>query len=271
MRKSEKLEVLAKKARRDILDITYRTKSPHIGSSFSCVDILTTLYFKVLDHDPLRPSSPGRDRFIFSKGHACSALYTVLKLRGFLNKTDISGFAVNDGLLEQHPMIDIEKGIEVSSGSLGHGLSVGVGMALAARQDRKKHRVFVLLSDGELNEGSTWEAIMFASRYKLDNLVTIVDYNRMQALDVKDYAIDLEPMAKKWDSFGWSVKETDGHDLNKLSNALKKIPFSKNKPSVVIAHTTKGKGVSFMENNILWHYRAPNEKEYQMARTELEG
>jgi transketolase len=262
-------ESLSKKVRRIILEMIYRSGSPHIGPSFSVVEILVTLYWNVLLVDPSHPLDADRDRFILSKGHGCPALYAVLAEKGFLSDKDLQKFAVNDGLLEQHPNRDVGRGVEVSTGSLGHGLSIGTGMALAAKGDQRRARVFVLLGDGELNEGSVWEAAMFASHHCLDNLVAIVDYNGMQALGRTEEVISLEPLADKWASFGWSVREIDGHDYSSLFSVCREFPFSKHSPSVIIAHTIKGHGVSFMEDKLLWHYRCPDELEYQMALREL--
>ena len=269
MRKTMKYKAICNNVRKIILDLIYRTKSPHIGSSFSCVEILVSLYFKILNISPDDPLNDNRDRFILSKGHACPALYAVLFKKGFLSLDELKGFAVDGGLLEQHPTRDVRKGIEVSTGSLGHGLSIGVGMALAGKIDKKTYRTFVLLSDGELNEGATWEAALFASHHGLDNLVAIVDCNKIQALGFTKDIIDMGPLKKKWTSFGWAVKEVDGHDIGRICRVLSRIPFTERKPSVLIANTIKGKGVSFMENQLLWHYRAPDNEEYQMAIEEL--
>lgn len=265
----EALIFLAKKIRKSILNLIYNTKSPHIGPSFSIVEILIALYFGHLNVSPNNPLNPDRDRFILSKGHACPAFYAVLAEKGFLSEEDLKGFAVNGGMLEQHPNKDIKRGIEVSTGSLGHGLSIGVGMALAAKQDKKNYKIYVLLSDGELNEGSVWEAVMFASQHGLDNLVAIVDYNKIQALGYNKDIINLEPLSQRWSSFGWTVREIDGHDFSQIFEAFDKIPFSAGKPNIIIAHTVKGKGVSFMEDKLLWHYRSPNDKEYEIALKEL--
>ncbi len=262
---------LSQTIRRSILDMVYTTKSPHIGSSFSTVELLIALYFNTLSVSPSDPYNPDRDRFIFSKGHACPALYAVLAERGFLSRKDIAGFAVNDGVLEQHPRRDIKRGVEVSSGSLGHGLSIGAGMALAAKNDGRGYRTYVLLGDGELNEGSIWEAAMFASHHGLDNLVALVDYNKIQALGNSNDIINLEPLSQRWSSFGWAAKQIDGHDFEQICGALDSIPFSVGKPSIIVAHTIKGKGVSFMENQVLWHYRAPNDEEYTAALREVAG
>ncbi len=264
------LELKARKIRTVILEMIYRTKAPHIASSFSIVEILMALYFKYLKIDARYPCAKNRDRFILSKGHGCPALYAVLAERGFLDKRDLREYSIDGGSLEQHPRINIKKGIEVSTGSLGHGLSVGAGMAFAAKRDKAHYKIYVLLSDGELNEGSTWEAAMFAPHHHLDNLIAIVDYNKMQALGFTKDILNLEPLADKWRAFGWNVYEVDGHDFSNIFSVFKSFRSS-NRPSVFIAHTIKGKGVSFMENNLLWHYRAPNDKEYFDALKELSG
>lgn len=267
--KIRRYKELAKNIRKKILYILHKTKSPHIGSSFSCVEILVTLYYYVMSVSPKRPDNSRRDRLIFSKGHACPALYTVLFMKGFIKKDIFDSFAVNGGFLEHHPTRNIKLGIEFSSGSLGHGLSVGAGIAYAAKKDRSKYKVYVLLSDGELNEGSTWEAAMFASHYKMDNLIAIVDYNKMQALGFTKDIIEIEPLANKWESFGWYTIQCDGHSIEELLEAFNEAKSVKQKPIVIIAHTVKGKGISFMENNLLWHYRAPNEEEYKKALEEI--
>lgn len=269
--KDRELDVssLPSKLRRRVLDLVYRTGSPHIGSSFSCVEILVSLYFKIMNVSPIDPIDVNRDRFILSKGHACPALYAVLAEVGFLSEKELEGFAINGGILEQHPVMDLKRGIEVSTGSLGHGLSIGVGMALAGKKDGRSSRVFVLMSDGELNEGSVWEAAMFGAHHKLDNLIAVVDYNKMQALGFTNDIVGLEPLTQKWSAFGWEVKEVDGHDMDDITQTLNKVPFANDKPSIVIAHTVKGKGVSFMENDLLWHYRTPDREEYGRAFKEL--
>lgn len=186
-----------------------------------------------------------------------------------MSEDDLDGFAVDNGLLEQHPKKDIGRGVELSTGSLGHGLSIGAGMALAANRDQKRHKVCVLMSDGELDEGSVWEAAMFAAHHGLDNLVAIVDRNRIQALGYTEEIVSLEPLLGKWSSFGWEAHEVDGHNCAEISTALESIPLSQNKPSVIVANTVKGKGVSFMEDELLWHYRCPDPEEYKMALGEL--
>ncbi len=258
---------LSTQIRRSILDLIYKTKSPHIGPSFSIVEILVSLYFKFLNISPDDSSNPERDRFILSKGHSCATLYAVLAERGFLSKDDLDGFAVNGGVFEQHPNHDLTRGIEVSTGSLGHGLSIGAGMALSGKVDNKGYKVYVLLSDGELNEGSVWEAILFAGHHRLNNLVAIVDYNKIQALGYTKNILDLEPFGEKWKSFGWNVNEIDGHNYEQIFDSLSSL--SHEKPNVVVLHTVKGKGVSFMEDKLLWHYRAPDDNEYKLALEEL--
>lgn len=263
----KQLNQLACKLRRKTLDIICKTKSPHIGPSLSIVEILTALYFNFLRVSAENTLDPNRDRFILSKGHACATLYVVLAEKGFIPEEELDGFSKNDGTLEQHPNFDLNKGIEVSTGSLGHGLSVGVGMALAAKVDRKTFRTCVLLSDGELNEGSIWEAIMFAAHHRLNNLIAFVDRNRMQALGHTKDIIDLDPLARKWESFGWKAQEIDGHSISAILESLNNL--STQQPNVLILNTIKGKGVSFMENELLWHYRCPDEAEYMKAVEEL--
>lgn len=264
-----KYRQIAKGIRRDILNMIYRAKAPHIGSSLSIVEILVALYFRCLSTSPDRVEDENRDIFILSKGHGCPALYSTLAHRGFFSPSVLNGFGINGGTLELHPTRDIKRGVEVSTGSLGHGLSIGAGMALAKKYDKLSRKVFTLLSDGELNEGSVWEAAMFASHHKLDNLIAIVDYNKIQALGRTREVVNLEPLGGKWRSFGWEVEEIDGHNFEQIINTVERIPFQQQKPSVIIAHTIKGKGVSFMENELLWHYRCPDEGEYIRALQEL--
>lgn len=259
----------AKEIRKKILKMIYNSQSSHIGAALSCVDILTILYFKILKINPANPWSPNRDRFILSKGHAASALYAALSKRGFFAEKTLNEYCKDGSKLPGHSTMHCVPGVEVSTGSLGHGLSIGVGIALAARHDKRNYRTFVLLSDGECNEGSLWEAVMFAAHHKLDNLIAIVDCNKLQAFGKTKEVINLEPLADKWRTFGWSVKEIDGHKLNKIEVCLKQIPFKKGKPSAIIANTIKGKGVSFMENSIAWHYKSPTQEQYKRAIKEI--
>jgi transketolase len=231
------------------------------------VEILVALYFKIMKISKTTLSSSRRDRFILSKGHACPALYAVLAEKGFLNKRDLDEFAVNGGIFQQHPDRDLARGIEFSTGSLGHGLSVAAGVALDIRVRALKHRVFTLMGDGELNEGAVWEAAIFASQHKLANLIAIVDHNKMQAMGHTKDIVDLEPLKGKWEAFGWYVQDIDGHDFAAIFKSFGRL--SKSRPNLIVMHTMKGKGVSFMENDILWHYRYPRDEEYTNALKEL--
>jgi transketolase len=255
--------------RKNILQMVYRAQSSHIGSCYSCIEILTALYFKILRIDPKNPWLKTRDRFILSKGHAAAALYAVLAHRGFFPSKKLTSYGTDGTYLAGHPVAKKIPGVEFSTGSLGHGLGAGAGLALAAKNDRKEYRVFVLLSDGECDEGALWETALFASHHKLDKLTAIIDYNKLQAYGFTNQVLNLEPLADKWRAFGWVVKSVDGHNLPDLIKVLQKIPFTPKKPSLIIAHTIKGKGVSFMENDIFWHYHSPDEKEYQKALSEL--
>ncbi|MFH1671762.1 MAG: transketolase [Candidatus Portnoybacteria bacterium] len=265
----EKYLALAKEMRKEVLDMIYRTKSPHIGSSFSMIELFVALYFNILSLNSDNPEDFNRDRMILSKGHGCAALYAALAKKGILKKEELDSFAKEGGVLGQHPDRNVKKGIEITSGSLGHGLSIGAGMALAGKSDNAKYRTFVFLGDGELNEGTIWEGALFSSHHKLDNLVAIVDRNNLQALGKSSEIMNMEPLSEKWKSFGWAVKEVDGHNLEDIIMALKNIPFEKGKPSCLLAETVKGKGVSFMENDFKWHDKCPDEKEYQEALKEL--
>jgi transketolase len=262
---------LASKIRLHALKMTSGGGSSHIGSVFSMADIVAVLYAQVLRLDTANPKWKDRDRFILSKGHAGAGVYAALAERGFFptekllthyrDGSDLSGHVSHKGI----------PGVELSTGSLGHGLPVGTGMAYAGRLDRLAHRVFVLLSDGECDEGSNWEAILFAAHHRLDNLVAIVDYNKVQSLKPVPETLGLEPFGDKWRSFGWAVVETDGHDHEQLHAAFARLPIETGKPSCVIAHTVKGKGVSFMEHSVLWHYRTAKGDELAAAESELLG
>ena len=259
----------ATEIRKEILNMIHLAKSSHCGSNLSIVDILTVLYGGILRVDPKNPDCPERDRFILSKGHACASVYAVLASKGFFPKEWLKKYYVDDAKLAGHITHSNVPGVEASTGSLGHGLPIGCGMALAAKRGHESWRTFVLLSDGELDEGSNWESILFASHHKLDNLTAIIDYNKIQSLTwVKD-TINLEPLADKFHAFGWGVKEIDGHNYTQIERALTTIPTESEKPTCVIAHTTKGKGVSFMEDNNLWHYRAPDDEELRQALKEI--
>lgn len=265
------LPQLCETLRLHALNMTHRAKSSHIGSNFSMVELLAVLYTKILRIDPHQPTWPDRDRFILSKGHACAVLYAMLAERGFFPVSDLESFYHNGARLAGHATHTSAPGIEVSTGSLGHGLSLATGMALAAKRDGKNHRIFAMLSDGECDEGSTWEPALFAPQHKLDNLIAIVDYNKIQSLGSTKEVMDLDPLGEKWRMFGWSVYEIDGHNLAEVEETLSAVPFEPGRPSCIIAHTIKGKGVSFMEHQLLWHYRTPQGEEYEAACAELEA
>ena len=265
------IQKLALKLRKHVVTMACRGKSSHVGSALSITDLMAVLYAEVLNLDPQQPGWPKRDRFILSKGHAGSVVYAALAEKGFFDVDMLLTHYQDGSNLSGHVSHKGIPGVEFSTGSLGHGLSVGAGMAYSAKLDEQKHKVFVLLSDGECDEGSNWEAILFAAHNKLDNLTVIVDYNKIQSLDAVENTLNLEPFAAKWRSFGWEVQEIDGHDYAEICQTYAKLPFSNNKPSCIIAHTIKGKGVSFMENKVLWHYRSPQGDEYEKALQELEA
>ena len=268
---TNELRALAQRIRRQCVLMTSKANASHIGSNLSMVDILATLYGSALRFDSANPTWPGRDRFILSKGHACVALYAALSEAGFFPADWLETFYQDGGKLAGHVTHKGVPGIEVSTGSLGHGLGLGCGMALAARRDALEHRVFVLLSDGECDEGSVWEAALFAPQHRLDNLVAIIDYNKIQSLGRVEEVLDLDPLADKWRAFGWSTQELNGHDVNALDRALGAVPFEPGKPSCVVAHTVKGKGVSFMEDRLKWHYSAAKGDELTQALAEIEA
>lgn len=262
---------IAKDIRKKILQMHFKAGSSHIASAYSCVDILVALYFGVLRIDPDDPRNPNRDKFILSKGHACSALYTTLVKKGFCSADILEGYCVDSGKLPGHSTIDCLPGVEVSTGSLGHGLSMGIGMAIAAKNDKTDNKIYVLISDGECNEGSVWEAALFAGHHGLDNLVAIIDYNKIQAYERIENVMNLEPFVAKWQAFSWEVKEVAGHNIGEIIEVVKQVPFTPGKPSIVIAHTVKGKGISFMENTIKWHFKSPSESDLEMAMRELDA
>ena len=253
---------LATRIRVHALKMVHRAKSSHIGGCLSAADLLAVLYGGVLKIDPAHPEWRERDRFILSKGHIAAAIYATLAEKGFFPLEWLDTYCLDGSQLPGHITKGIP-GVEVSTGSLGHGLSIGCGMALAGNW------VFALLSDGECDEGSTWEAVLFASHHHLSNLVAIVDYNKIQAFGAISEVLDLEPFCSKWRSFGWAVCEIDGHDYGEIEQNLLRVPFVPGKPSCIIAHTVKGKGVSFMENNLAWHYKHPDDAELLKALDEL--
>lgn len=262
---------LAKRVRIHALNMTSRGGSSHVGAAFSIADLMAVLYGSVMRHRPTDPRWPERDRFILSKGHAGAAVYAVLAESGYFPVEDLRGHYQDGSCLSGHVSHKGIPGVELSTGSLGHGLGVGVGMAKALKLAGKSARVFVMLSDGECDEGTIWEAALFAQHHGLDNLVAIVDYNKIQSLAPVKETLDLEPFRQKWESFNWSVVEVDGHDHAALAGALGRVPPVPGRPTVVIAHTVKGKGVSFMEHTVLWHYRTARGDEFDRALAELEA
>ncbi len=259
----------AARLRGRIVEMCHASKSAHLGSSLSCVDILTAAYWHVLQIDPADPRHPERDRFILSKGHAAMAIYATLAMRGFIPEDELDSYNQDNGRLAEHPPANMVPGIEVATGSLGHGLPVGLGMALASRIKGERCRVFALLSDGENNEGSVWEAALFAAAQRLENVCVIVDYNKWQATARSNETLALAPLRDKWAAFGWDAREIDGHDVGALAEAMAAVPNGSGKPVALIAHTVKGKGVSFMEDDNNWHYRVPKADEVARARAEL--
>ena len=263
-------QALARRIRTHALRMTSLGGGAHIGAIFSCADILSVLYGGILSVDAEEPKRSTRDRFVLSKGHAGAGLYAALAERGFFPLEELLTHYQDGSRLCGHVSHELP-GVDVSTGALGHGLSIAAGMAYSVRLKSASHRVFCLLSDGECDEGSTWEAALFAAHHGLSKLVAIVDYNRLQGIAPVSEVLELEPFADKWTAFGWSVREVDGHDHQSLSDALGAAPFVPDKPSCLIAHTTKGKGVSFMENSVLWHYRIPRGAEFDAALAELEA
>ena len=265
----KQLEIMATKARLLGLDAVHTAASGHIGGSLSAMDILTTLYFNVMQVDPANPQDPDRDRFVLSKGHCTPALYPVLSLRGFFPQEDLKLFRSIKGHYSGHPDMRHVKGVDMSTGSLGQGCSIAVGMALGAKVQGKDTKVFTLLGDGECQEGQIWEALMSAAHYKLDNLTVIVDNNGLQIDGSNDEVMSLGDMPAKLRAFGFDLHEIDGHDLDAIEAALG-APVTPGRPKAILAHTVKGKGVSFMEGQVGWHGKAPNEEQRQQALKELE-
>ena len=266
-------KVLAWLIRRHGLEMTHISRGSHIGAIFSVAEIMATLYTGVLNVNPAKPKMPERDRLILSKGHAGAAVYAALAERGFFPVEELSTHYANGSRLSGHVSHKGIPGVEFSTGSLGHGLAVAAGMALGGKKDKADWRVYCVLGDGECDEGSVWEAALQAHQYKLDNLIAVVDHNRMQSLDFCENTIALEPFTDKWAAFGWNVMQVNGHDTEALRAAFAQAKANRgtDKPTVIIAETTKGKGVSFMENDILWHYRTPQGEEYEAALAELEA
>ncbi len=267
----EQIKYKAKELRSNILKMLNEAKSGHSGGSLSAIDILAVLYHNVMRHDPNNPQWKERDRFFLSKGHACPALYTILADCGYFQMDELKGLRKYSCILQGHPCMLHTPGIEVSAGSLGQGLSIATGNALAARLNNESYRVYCMMGDGEIQEGQIWEAAMTAGHYKLDQLCGIVDYNGLQIDGRVEDVMDINPCKEKWEAFNWNVIETDGHDVVKVEEAFKQAAAYKGKPTVIIAHTVKGKGVSFMENSAAWHGAAPNDEQLAAALAELEA
>jgi len=261
---------LAKKARLHCVNMVFKAKASHIASALSIIDILSVLYQEILNIFPSEPKNVSRDRFILSKGHACVGIYAVLYELGFINYEMLETYGEDDSILMNHISHKVD-GVEFSTGSLGHGLSFGVGKAFTAKKRNETWNTFVLMSDGEMQEGSNWEALMFGAHHKLDNLIAIIDYNNLQSLTTVDNTLNIQPLDEKLKSFGWHVIEVDGHDYNDLVNCFKEALLVKNKPTVIIANTIKGKGVSFMENKVEWHYKSPSKKELERAISDIKN
>ncbi|MFM0737770.1 transketolase [Paraburkholderia xenovorans] len=258
----------ARNVRCNALRMVHRAKASHIGSALSIADIVSVLYGKVMHVDPKNPTLKDRDRFILSKGHACVAVYAALAEAGFIAQSELETYGADFSWLMNHISHKVA-GVELSTGALGHGLPFGVGKALAAKTRKADWRVFVVLSDGEMDEGSNWEAMMFAAHHKLDNLVAVIDYNKLQSLDTVSRTLNLEPLTDKLRAFGWDVVSVDGHDHDALASALD--ARTPGHPRMIVADTVKGKGVSFMENEVQWHYRSPSDEQLAAALRELEA
>ncbi|MEM0467036.1 MAG: transketolase [Candidatus Thermoplasmatota archaeon] len=265
----KQLNLQAVKIRKHIIEMLYRAKSGHPGGSLSATDAMVALYFHHMNHYPKDPNNPDRDRFILSKGHAAPALYACLAESQYFDVQELYRLREVNSMLQGHPVCKHIPGVEASTGSLGHGLSFGIGVALAGKLDKKSYRVYVMLGDGETNEGQIWEAAAVASHYRLDNLTALLDRNFLQIDGNTEEVLRLESVRERWGSFGWNVIEIDGHDMHAICESLHEAEEHKNQPTMIILDTVKGKGVSFMENNVDFHGVPPNEVEYKMAMEEL--
>ncbi len=264
-------EQIALGIRKKILTLTHHAKSSHVGGALSITDILAVLYHTYLQYDSKHPDWCDRDRLLYSKGHASTALYATLEKFGFLNAFDLQKVFTQNGSIFTSHVSHLVPGIEFSTGSLGHALPIACGMAIAAKRKEQSWRTFVILSDGELDEGSNWEAILFAGHHKLNNLTAIIDYNQIQSFGKVSEVLELEPLGKKFEAFGWDTCEIDGHDHDAIKTTISRAPNKAEKPIAIIARTIKGKGVSFMENQLSWHYKSPSEEELQRAFKELDS
>ena len=265
------LQILAAKARMGAILGTYHAKSGHPGGSLSAADIFTYLYFKEMNVDPKNPAWEDRDRFVLSKGHCCPSLYAILALKGFFDWDELTVLRHVGAMLQGHPDMKGTPGVDMSTGSLGQGVSAACGMALAAKLDKKDYRTYTLLGDGEVEEGQVWEAAMFAAHHNLDNLVVMVDQNGLQIDGTVEEVAGIEPLDKKFEAFGFEVIKIDGHDFEQIAAALDKAKTVKGKPTAILCKTVKGKGVSFMENQVGWHGTAPNKEQYEQATAELQA
>lgn len=264
------LECKAAKMRKRLLEVVYTAKAGHIGGGLSSLNMLTALYFHTLNVDPANPKMENRDRFIMSKGHCVEALYCVLEEKGFISREVLDTYGAYNSQLAGHPTVKVP-GVEVNTGALGHGLSIGVGLAIAAKMDKKNYKTAVMMGDGEQGEGSIYEAAMAASHYKLGNLVAVIDRNGLQISDNTENVMSLEPLAQRWQAFGWEVLEINGDEMADIVHALDGIDLQGNKPHLILSKTTKGKGYSCMENILKWHHGVPNEEEYQQSISEIEA
>lgn len=267
-REMKELQLQAEKIRKRVLELIYSANSGHTGGSLSSIDIETALYFHILNVDPKMPKKEDRDRFILSKGHSVEALYSVLAAAGFIDEATLTTYGKLNSELAGHPINKVP-GIELNSGALGHGLSFGVGLAIAAKMDRKTYRTFVLMGDGEQGEGSIYEAAMAAHHYKLDNLIAIIDRNELQISGRTEDVMSLEPLRQRWEAFGWEVSEIDGNNIEAIVNAVETMNHGNSRPKLLIAHTTKGKGISFMERVAKWHHGVPTPAQFNEAMTEI--
>lgn len=267
----QRLKKTAKEMRKIIIRTAEHAGQGHIAPALSATEVTAALYFHIMKLDPKNPKWEDRDRFLLSAGHKCLAQYAALAMLDFYPMEDLETFDQLDSYLGGHPIYEKCPGIEASTGSLGHGLSIATGMAIAAKRDRKKHRVFVIMGDGECAEGANWEAAMAASKYELDNLAAVVDYNKLSIDGRISKVMPLEPFGDKWTSFGWACKEIDGHNMEEVVDTLEKVPFEKGKPTMIIAHTVKGKGVSFMANKAEWHGKVITKEEAEFAIKEIEA
>jgi len=266
----DRLDLMAVNVRKHVIEMLYRAKSGHPGGSLSAVDMIVALYFTHMNHDPKNPNDPDRDRFILSKGHAVPALYAVLAESGYFSVDELKNLREINCMLQGHPVRSYVPGIEASTGSLGHGLSFANGVALAGKLDENEYNVYVMMGDGETDEGQVWEAAAAASHYRLDNLIAFIDRNFLQIDGSTEEVMRLESAGDRWSSFGWYVIEIDGHNMKQILDALHEADNHKGQPSVIILNTVKGKGVSFMENNVDFHGVPPNEMEYNMAMEEFD-